>query len=88
MHARLTWTFERLQGDEDDDDEDDSMVEEEEDEDEDEEDEEEEEEEEPGAARYSLRDRSRIAREARYSPPKEELRERERWDSQGRMSSV
>lgn len=31
-----------------------------------------------GAARYSLRDRTRIAREVRYSPPKEELRERER----------
>lgn len=31
-----------------------------------------------GGSRYSLRDRSRIMREVRYSPPKEELRERER----------
>jgi DNA-directed RNA polymerase specialized sigma subunit len=60
---------------EDEDDEDDSM---------DEEDEEEEEEAaELGGGRYSLRDRSRIMREVRYSPPKEELRERERWARTG-----
>ena len=36
-----------------------------------------------GGSRYSLRDRSRIMREVRYSPPKEELRERERWGCSG-----
>ena len=36
-----------------------------------------------GGSRYSLRDRSRIMREVRYSPPKEEVRERERWANSG-----